>query len=82
MGRPGGLGRSAERSQLPPDGEDRCPDADWAGADKTLREGTDAFLAKIEAKDAAGAARPGLCTEFCRSAKRKSRKIRRPSMHG
>jgi hypothetical protein len=33
----------------------RCPDADWAGAAKTLREGTDALLAKIEAKDAAGA---------------------------
>lgn len=34
--------------------DDRCPDADWAAAAKTLREGTDALLAKIEAKDAAG----------------------------
>lgn len=35
--------------------DDRCPDGDWAGAAKTLREGTAAVLAKIEAKDAAGA---------------------------
>jgi len=33
----------------------RCPDADWANAAKALREGSAATLAKIEAKDAAGA---------------------------
>ena len=33
----------------------RCPDADWAAAATTLRDGTAAVLAKIEAKDAAGA---------------------------
>ena len=33
----------------------RCPDAVWAGAAKTLRESSAAVLAKIEAKDAAGA---------------------------
>ena len=33
----------------------RCPDGDWANAAKALREGTAAVLAKIEAKDAAGA---------------------------
>ncbi|MEI8380103.1 MAG: hypothetical protein WCJ09_08245 [Planctomycetota bacterium] len=33
----------------------RCPDADWANAAKALREGSAAVLAKIEAKDAAGA---------------------------
>lgn len=33
----------------------RCPDGDWAAASKTLREGTEAVLARIEAKDAAGA---------------------------
>lgn len=33
----------------------RCPDADWANAAKALREASAAVLAKIEAKDAAGA---------------------------
>jgi len=33
----------------------RCPDADWANAAKALREGSAAVLAKIEAKDVAGA---------------------------
>jgi len=33
----------------------RCPDAVWAGAAKTLREGSTDVLAKIEAKDYAGA---------------------------
>ncbi len=33
----------------------RCPDADWANAAKSLREASAAVLAKIEAKDAAGA---------------------------
>lgn len=33
----------------------RCPDGEWAGAARTLREGTEAVLAKLEAKDAAGA---------------------------
>ena len=33
----------------------RCPDGDWANAAKALREGSAAVLAKIEAKDAAGA---------------------------
>jgi len=33
----------------------RCPDADWAKAAKALREGSAALLAKIEAKDTAGA---------------------------
>jgi hypothetical protein len=33
----------------------RCPDGDWANAAKALREGTAAVIAKIEAKDAAGA---------------------------
>lgn len=33
----------------------RCPDADWAAASKMLGEGSAALLAKIEAKDAAGA---------------------------
>ncbi len=33
----------------------RCPDGVWAGAAKTLREGSAAVLKKIEAKDAAGA---------------------------
>ena len=37
----------------------RCPDADWANAAKVLRESSAAVLAKVEAKDAAGAA-----TEF------------------
>lgn len=37
----------------------RCPDAEWANAAKALRAGTEAVLAKIEAKDAAG-----LATEF------------------
>lgn len=32
----------------------RCPDADWAGAATSLREGSAALLAKIEAKDLAG----------------------------
>jgi hypothetical protein len=35
--------------------DDRCPDATWAGAAKTLRAGSAAVLTKIEAKDAAGA---------------------------
>ncbi len=34
----------------------RCPDADWANACKTLRAGSEAVMAKVEAKDAAGAA--------------------------
>lgn len=34
----------------------RCPDVDWANAAKTLREGSAAVLAKLEAKDTAGAA--------------------------
>lgn len=34
----------------------RCPDGDWANAAKVLREGSASLLAKIEAKDAAGAA--------------------------
>jgi cytochrome c556 len=34
----------------------RCPDGDWAGAAKALRAGSEAMLAQIEAKDAAGAA--------------------------
>ncbi len=29
----------------------RCPDADWANAAKTLREGSEAVLAAVEAKD-------------------------------
>ncbi|MBX7166067.1 MAG: hypothetical protein K1X74_06930 [Pirellulales bacterium] len=33
----------------------RCPDGDWAGAAKTLQEGSAAVLAKLDAKDAAGA---------------------------
>jgi|UniRef100_A0A7C4QMG6 cytochrome c556 len=33
----------------------RCPDAVWAGAAKTLREASAEVLAKIEAKDQAGA---------------------------
>jgi hypothetical protein len=33
----------------------RCPDGDWANAAKALREASAAVLAKIEAKDAAGA---------------------------
>lgn len=33
----------------------RCPDGTWADAAKALREGSAAVLAKIEAKDAAGA---------------------------
>jgi hypothetical protein len=33
----------------------RCPDADWAGAAKTLRECSAVVLKKIEAKDAEGA---------------------------
>lgn len=33
----------------------RCPDATWAGAAKTLREGSADVLAKIEAKDLDGA---------------------------
>ena len=33
----------------------RCPDGEWAAAATTLREGSAAVLAKIEAKDAAGA---------------------------
>ena len=37
----------------------RCPDADWANAAKALRAGSEAVLAKIAAKDAAGVA-----TEF------------------
>ena len=35
--------------------DDRCPDADWANAAKTLREGSAAVLEKLDAKDAAGA---------------------------
>ena len=34
--------------------DDRCPDADWANAAKTLREGSAAVLEKLDAKDAAG----------------------------
>lgn len=33
----------------------RCPDGDWSAAATTLREGSAAVLAKVEAKDAAGA---------------------------
>lgn len=33
----------------------RCPDGTWAGAAKVLKESSAALLAKIEAKDAAGA---------------------------
>lgn len=33
----------------------RCPDADWANAATTLREGSAAVLTKLEAKDYAGA---------------------------
>jgi hypothetical protein len=33
----------------------RCPDGVWAGAAKTLREGSTELLAKIEAKDYAAA---------------------------
>jgi len=33
----------------------RCPDGVWAGAAKTLREGSTELLAKLEAKDHAGA---------------------------
>ncbi len=33
----------------------RCPDGEWAKASTQLREGSAAVLAKIEAKDAAGA---------------------------
>ena len=33
----------------------RCPDAAWADADKTLREASASLLAKLEAKDLAGA---------------------------
>lgn len=32
----------------------RCPDGAWAEADKVLREGSTALIAKLEAKDAAG----------------------------
>ena len=32
----------------------RCPDADWANATTSLREGSAALLAKLEAKDLAG----------------------------
>lgn len=35
--------------------DDRCPDADWANAAKQLREGSADVLAKLEAKDHAGA---------------------------
>lgn len=34
----------------------RCPDGDWANAAKALRTSSEAVLAKIEAKDTAGAA--------------------------
>lgn len=33
----------------------RCPDGTWANAAKALRDGSAAVLAKVEAKDAAGA---------------------------
>ena len=33
----------------------RCPDGEWANASKALRDGSAAVLAKIEAKDYAGA---------------------------
>ena len=33
----------------------RCPDGDWANAAKALRESSASLLAKLEAKDAAGA---------------------------
>lgn len=33
----------------------RCPDADWANAATKLREGSAAVLAKLDAKDEAGA---------------------------
>ncbi len=33
----------------------RCPDATWAGANKTLRECSEVLLKKIEEKDADGA---------------------------
>ena len=33
----------------------RCPDGDWANASKALRDASAAVLAKVEAKDAAGA---------------------------
>jgi len=33
----------------------RCPDADWANAAKALRDGSAEVLAKIDAKDTAGA---------------------------
>jgi hypothetical protein len=35
--------------------DSRCPDADWAGAAKTLRECSEVLLKKIDAKDAEGA---------------------------
>ncbi len=35
--------------------DDRCPDAEWANAAKCLRDGSAAVLAKVEAKDGAGA---------------------------
>lgn len=33
----------------------RCPDGDWSGAAKTLREGSEEVLKHLEAKDVAGA---------------------------
>lgn len=33
----------------------RCPDGAWADADKALREGSAGLVAKLDAKDAAGA---------------------------
>jgi cytochrome c556 len=46
----------------------RCPDATWAGACKQLEDGSAAVLAKIEAKDAAGAREAmGVVTASCKS---------------
>lgn len=44
----------------------RCPDGTWADAAKVLREGSAALLAKLEAKDHAGAqAELGNMTKSC-----------------
>ena len=38
-----------------PGRDGRCPDADWANAAQTLREGSEKILAMADAQDAAGA---------------------------
>jgi len=44
----------------------RCPDADWANAATSLRDGSAALLVKLEAKDATGAQEAfGAMTQAC-----------------